>query len=131
MKAIKVSEVRAIKKEFNLTEQEGWYLEDLADEVNNTKDGCCKTLQNDLFYGTILKGKKAAIMALLIFKGRKAQKNTGYLKLDMTSLGVAEMLKVRVCQVRQWIINIGASPRFGKNIVIATQFGQNFLEIAA
>ena len=33
MKAIKVSEVRAIKKEFNLTEQEGWYLEDLADEV--------------------------------------------------------------------------------------------------
>ena len=130
MKAIKVSEVRAIKKEFNLTEQEGWYLEDLADEVNNTKDGCCKTLQNDLFYGTILKGKKAAIMALLIFKGRKAQ-NTGYLKLDMTSLEVAEMLKVRVCQVRQWFINIGASPRFGKNIVIATQFGQNFLEIAA
>lgn len=102
MKAIKVSEVRAIKKEFNLTEQEGWYLEDLADEVNSTKDGCCKTLQNDLFYGTILKGKKAAIMALLIFKGRKAQKNTSYLKLDMTSLGVAEMLKVRVCQVRQW-----------------------------
>ena len=77
MKAIKVSEVRAIKKEFNLTEQEGWYLEDLADEVNSTKDGCCKALQNDLFYGTILQDKKAAIMALLIFKGRKTQKDTG------------------------------------------------------
>ena len=103
----------------------------MADEVNSTKDGCCKALQNDLFYGTILQDKKAAIMALLIFKGRKTQKDTGYLKLDMTSLGVAEILKVRVCQVRQWFINIGASPRFGKNIVIATQFGQNFLEIAA
>lgn len=131
MKAIKVNEVRAIKKEFNLTEQEGWYLEDLTDEVNAAKDGHCDALQNDLFYGTILKDKRNAIMALLIFEGRKAQKSVGYFRLDMISLGVAEMLKVRVCQVRQWFINIGANQRFGKHVVIATQFGQNYLEIAA
>lgn len=131
MKAIKVSEVRAIKKEFNLTEQEGWYLEDIADNVNHAKDGRCDSLQSTLFYGTIIEEKKAAIMALLIFEGRKAQKSIGYFMLDMTSLDVAERLSVRVCQVRQWFINIGASPRFGKDITIATQFGQNYLEIAA
>lgn len=47
MKAIKASEERAIKREFNLTETEGWYLEDVVDKVNRTKGKTSWILQHN------------------------------------------------------------------------------------
>lgn len=130
MKTIYAKDIKAMVKKFNLNEDESWYLTDLANEINKSKE-MIVGLQEVLLYGTSIDEKRNAINALLIFFGAKVQKeNDLRMKLRETTWKLAEVLKCGSYQIQQWFKRLAINKdRFGKYVECSTTYGLNYLEI--
>lgn len=127
-KAIKVQDIRNMVKIFNLSEDEKWELEDMANDINAEKEMLAKNVHADLLYGTKNKSRVAAINAMLIYFGKRIQEKLGW-KLDETTWELEKMLKVGSWQCRQWFFSMHFEPRFKKFVEVSDTFGLNYLEI--
>lgn len=104
MKAIYAKDIKAMVKKFNLTEDESWYLNDIADGINKERTEICFDIQDILLYGTSISEKRNAINSLLVYFGSKVQKeNDTRMKLDVTTRLIANALKCGSYQVMQWM----------------------------
>lgn len=132
MKAIYAKDIKAMVKKFNLTEDESWYLNDIADGINKERTEICFDIQDILLYGTSISEKRNAINSLLVYFGSKVQKeNDTRMKLDVTTRLIADALKCGSYQVMQWMKGLAFNKdRFGKFVECSDTFGLNYLEIA-
>lgn len=132
MKAIYAKDIKAMVKKFNLTEDESWYLNDIADGINKERTEICFDIQDILLYGTSISEKRNAINSLLVYFGSKVQKeNDTRMKLDVTTRLIANALKCGSYQVMQWMKGLAFNKdRFGKFVECSDTFGLNYLEIA-
>ena len=132
MKSIYKKEIKAMVKNFNLTEDESEWLNDIAEAINKERTEICEEIQMTLLYGSWAKAKRNAILALLVYFGAKAQKENEeiYGKLDKTCWEIAKVLKCGSFQVMQWLKGIACTKdRFGKFVECSDTFGLNYLEI--
>lgn len=133
MKAIKAKDTKAMIKMFDLNEEEIYYLNDIAAEINKERTEICENIQMTLLNGSYsTKSKRNAIMALLVYFGAKVQKENEeiYEKLDRTCWEIAKTLKSGYYQVMQWIKGIACTKdRFGKFVECSDTFGLNYLRI--
>lgn len=127
-KVIKAQDIRNMVKIFNLSEDEKWELENMADDINSEKGPYAKEVQSTLLYGTNLKERNAAMNAMLIYFAKKVQKEIGW-KLRETTWALEDLLKVGAYQCRQWFFSMLFEPRFRGYIEISDTFGLNYLEI--
>ena len=132
MKIIYAKDIKAMIKKFDLTEDEIYYLSDIAEAINKERTEICEEIQRTLLYGSCVKAKRNAIRALLVYFGAKAQKeNDLHMALDKTTWAIAKVLKCGSYQVMLWIKGIAFyNDRFGKFVECSDTFGQNYLEIA-
>lgn len=132
MKAIYAKDIKAMVKKFNLTEDESWYLNDIADSINKERTEICFNIQNTLLYGTSVREERNAINSLLVYFGSKVQKeNDTRMKLDVTTRLIANALKCGSYQVMLWMKGLAYNKdRFGKFVECSDTFGLNYLEIA-
>lgn len=130
MKTIYAKDIKAMVKKFNLNEDESWYLNDIASEINRSKKVCVE-LSELLIYGSSNKDKTNAINALLVFFGAKVQKeNDLRMKLNETVWKISEVLKGNSYEIGRWLKNISMiKDRFGKYVECSTTYGLNYLEI--
>lgn len=130
-KIIKVADIKTMVEIFNLTEDEQFYLENFAYEVNSERTNLCAALEIVLVYGTSIKEKINAINALLVYVGSKVQKeNDLRMKLDETTWKIATLLKCSSYYTTQWLKGIAYNnDRFGKYVECSDRFGLNYLEI--
>lgn len=127
-KVIKVQDIRNMVKIFNLSEDEKWELEDMANDINSEKEMFAKNVHADLLYGTKNENREAAIFSMLIYFGKKVQEVIG-MKLSETTWELEKILKVGSWQCRQWFFSVHFYPRFKKYVEISDTFGLNYLEI--
>ena len=118
-------------KQFALTEEEAWYLQDLSKCINEESNDICFDLQYVLLGNSILRESLVAVNALIVYFGNKVQaENDTMLKMDDTCRMIAKVLKCDSYQVVRWIKGIAfRNDRFGKFVQCADTFGQNYLEI--
>lgn len=132
MKAIYAKDIKAMVKKFNLTEDETYWLKDIAESINKERTETCYDIQSVLLYGTRINEIRAAVNSLLVYFGSKVQKeNDTRMKLDVTTWKIGEVLKCGSYQVMQWMKGLAFNKdRFGKFVECSDTFGLNFLEIA-
>lgn len=132
MKAIYAKDIKAMVKKFNLTEDETYWLKDIAESINKERTEICYDIQSVLLYGTRINEIRAAVNSLLVYFGSKVQKeNDTRMKLDVTTWKIGEVLKCGSYQVMQWMKGLAFNKdRFGKFVECSDTFGLNFLEIA-
>lgn len=133
-KVIKKNDIKTITKIFNLNEYQVECLVDFADDINKTDALQEKThemqvaweLQSNLLYGTSNSEKAEVVRALLLYYGKKAQKETGW-KLRETAYALDHLLHIGGWQVMKWFRGMHA--RGDKRIFFCETYGQNHLEI--
>ena len=132
MKAIYAKDIKAMVKKFNLTEDETYWLKDIAESINKERTEICYDIQSVLLYGTNIRDERNAINSLLVYFGSKIQKeNDTRMKLDVTTWKIGEVLKCGSYQVMQWMKGLAFNKdRFGKFVECSDTFGLNYLEIA-
>ena len=132
MKAIYAKDIKAMVKKFNLTEDETYWLKDIAESINKERTETCYDIQSVLLYGTRINEIRAAVNSLLVYFGSKVQKeNDTRMKLDVTTWKIGEVLKCGSYQVMQWMKGLAFNKdRFGKFVECSDTFGLNYLEIA-
>lgn len=130
-KAIKVADIKAMVKRFQLDEMETAHLVFISDQINEETDPICFDIQNVLLYGSPISDERSAISALLVYFGSKLQKeNNLRCALDMTCFKIANALKCGSYQAEQWYKGIAiVNDRFGKCVECSDTFGLNYLEI--
>lgn len=74
MKAIYAKDIKTMIKKFGLNEEESYYLNDIAGEINKERIGLCEEIQMVLLYGSHTNSERNAISALLVYFGAKVQK---------------------------------------------------------
>lgn len=132
MKSIYKKDIKAMVKNFNLTEDESEWLNDIAEAINKERTEICEEIQMTLLYGSWEEAKRNAIRTMLVYFGAKAQKENEeiYGKLDRTCWEIAKVLKCGSYQVMQWIKGIACTKdRFGKFVECSDTFGLNYLKI--
>lgn len=132
MKAIYAKDIKAMVKKFNLTEDESWYLNDIAEDINKERTEICFSIQNVLLGYADNTDRTNAVKAMLVYFGSKVQReNDTRTKLDVTTRLIANALKCGSYQVMQWMKGLAFNKdRFGKFVECSDTFGLNYLEIA-
>lgn len=128
-KVIKVQDIRNMVKIFNLSDDEKWELEDMANDINSEKGEIARDVQSVLLYGTPIKARINAMNALLIYYAEKIQQEIG-MKLRETTWRIEKLLKIGCYQVRQWFFSMLFEPRFKDYISLSDTYGLNYLEIS-
>lgn len=132
-KTVKVSDIRKMVKMFNLTEDEEYWLNDIADDINEERSKF--QYETHLTFlmspncSTLTPERYAAIASLLIYFGQKVQEEVGH-RFQETCIKLGYLLNAS----SQWIARIfrGMSynnPRWDKKVYVAETFGLNILEI--
>lgn len=80
-KVIKKQDIRNMVKIFNLSDDEKWELEDMANDINSEKGEIARDVQATLLYGTRIKARNDAMNSMLIYFAEKIQQKIGW-KLD-------------------------------------------------
>lgn len=132
MKTIKAKDIKTMTKAFKLSKLEADYLQNFADSINTEKGPYCSHLQFYLTYGSDNAERRAAINALLVYYGAKAQAdNDLHMALNKTSRAVANFLKCSSYYLTLWYKGLGAErDRFGRHIVCSDTFGLNYLGVS-
>lgn len=128
-KVIKVQDIRNMVKIFNLSEDEKWELEDMADDINSEKGAIAINVQSVFLYGTPNNARNNAMSAMLIYYAEKIQQEIG-MKLRETTWRIEKLLKVGCYQVRQWFYSMLFEPRFKDYIALSDTYGLNYLEVS-
>ncbi|MEZ3577827.1 hypothetical protein D1638_01215 [Muribaculaceae bacterium Z1] len=128
-KVIKKQDIRNMVKIFNLSDDEKWELEDMANDINSEKGEIARDVQATLLYGTRIKARNDAMSSMLIYFAEKIQQKIGW-KLDQITWEMEKLLKVGSYQVRQWFFSMHFEPRFNSFVSISDTFGLNYLEIS-
>lgn len=128
-KVIKKQDIRNMVKIFNLSDDEKWELEDMANDINSEKGEIARDVQATLLYGTRIKARNDAMSSMLIYFAEKIQQKIGW-KLDQITWEMEKLLKVGSYQVRQRFFSMHYEPRFNSFVSISDTFGLNYLEIS-
>lgn len=130
-KTIKVADIKAMVKRFQLDEMETAHLVFISEQINEETEQICFDIQNVLLYGSPISEERVAVSALLVYFGSKLQKGNGIrCALDMTCFKIANTLKCGSYQAAQWYKGIAmVKDRFGKCVECSDTFGLNYLEI--
>lgn len=128
-KVIKAQDIRNMVKMFNLDEYEQNELEDMAECINKEKGSIAYEVQSTMLYGSRIKERVNALNSLLLYFGKKVQKEIGW-KLRETTWELENLLKIGSYQIRQWFNSMKLDLRFKKYLEVSDTFGLNYLEIA-
>ena len=102
MKTIYATDIKAMVRKFSLTEDEGWYVNNIAHLVNQENTDTCPSIQETLEHGSWAESRDNAIKAMICYFGAKAQKeNDLHNAFDRTSRAVAGKLKCSAYDIRQ------------------------------
>lgn len=132
MKIIYAKDINVIKKRFQLSEDELYYLKDLAQQINSEREDLCADLQSVLLYGSNNNDLRNAVSALLLYFGAKVQKDNDLrCAFDRTCWALANLLKCGSYQLMQWFRGLATiKNRFGSAVDCSDTFGLNYLEFS-
>lgn len=131
-KTVKAYDIKRMVKMFNLSEDEEYVLNNIADDINEERRKSkydtyltflmspdCQTLNTERY---------VAVASLLLYFGMKTQEEVGHHFLETCT-----MLGLVLNADPQWIARIfrgmSYNKRFSKNVYVATNFGLNVLEL--
>lgn len=128
-KIIKQQDIKAITKQFSLTDEEVDYIDYLSEQINKEETSICEELQSTLLYGSWSKTRCNVVNALIIFFGKKIQQNEDFFgRLNETCWKIGEVLKCGSYQVMEWFRSMAMSERrFSKFVTCSDRFGLNSL----
>ena len=130
-KTIKVADIKAMARRFQLDEMETVHLVFISEQINEETEPICSDIQNVLLYGSPISEERSAVSALLVYFGSKLQKENDLRRaLDRTCLEIGKNLKCGFYQAMQWYKGISmVKDRFCKFVECSDTFGLNYLEI--
>lgn len=132
MKTIYATDIKAMVRKFSLTEDEEWYVNNIAHLVNQENTAICPSIQETLEHGSWAESRDNAIKAMICYFGAKAQKeNDLHNAFDRTSRVIAGKLKCSAYDIRRWIMGMAYNgrSRFGRFIECRDVCGRNYLKI--
>ncbi len=132
-KTVKASDIRKMVKMFDLSEEEQFYLNDIADDINDERKMASYNTQLTFMMSpnccTLTKDRYNAIAAILLYFGLQVQKEVGP-RFNETCDSLGQILNA----APRWIARIFrgmsyANPRWDKKVYVADRCGLNTLEL--